>query len=188
MGQGSHEMSKAIQLATAKLPIDRGPVQDALEPLDKVAVEMEGKWGVGRLQRLVTPDMAAKFASAKEKLNDAIRDNDLDAVVSKAAVLIRGWHALDKAAIEAGHKTYPEGVWSAKHRGTTYTVCLDRADVGKVARDAVDPSHIVTLAELLLVWDEFQAKRFITQTKTLFPGATVEKIEDKKGLNDEIPF
>ena len=181
-------MGRVMEKAMMPLPIDRGPVQDALEPLDRVAVEMEGKWGVGRLQRLVPPDMAAKFSSAREKLNDAIRDNDLDAVVSKAAVLIRGWQALDKAATEAGHKTYPEGVWSAKHRGTTYTVCLDRADVSKVAKDAADPAHVVTLAELLLVWDEFQGKRVISEAKSLFPGATVESVKDAKGLNDEIPF
>jgi hypothetical protein len=180
-------MSKVKQQAMAPLPIDRTPIGDALEPLDRVAIEMEGKWGVGRLQRLVTPEMAAKFSSAREKLNDAIRDNDLEAVVSKAAVLIRGWHALDKAATEAGHKTYPEGVWSAKHRGTTYTICLDRADVNKVAKDAADPAHVVTLAELLLVWDEFQGKRVISETKSLFPGATVERVSIKD-MDDDIPF
>lgn len=169
------------------LPIDRGPVQEALEPLDRVAVEMEGKWGVGRLPRLVTPDMAAKFASARQKLDEAIRANDLDAVVAKASVMIRGWKALDQAATEAGHKTHPEAVWSKLHRGTTYTIVLDRADVSKVAKDSKHPATVVTLDELLVVWDDFQGRRVIEETKTLFPGATVEKAGITE-MDDDIPW
>ena len=180
-------MGKVMERAFMPLPIDRKPIQEALEPLDRIAVEMEGRWGVGRLQRLVTPEMAAKFASAKDKLDEAIRANDLEAVVSKAAVLIRGWQALDKAATEAGHKQYPEAVWSSKHRGTVYTICLDRADVNKIAKEAVDPAHVVTIAELLTVWETFQGNRVISETKSLFPGATVEKV-GIKDLDDDIPW
>lgn len=178
-------MVRVMERAFMQLPIDRKPIQEALEPLDRVAVEMEGKWGVGRLPRLVTPDMAAKFASARQKLDEAIRANDLEAVVSKAAVVIRGWQALDKAATEAGHKTYPEAVWSKQHRGTKYTIVLDRADVNKVAKDSKDPDNVITLDELLVVWDDFQGRRFVQETKTLFPGATVEGIKE---LDDDIPF
>ena len=169
------------------LPIDRGPIQEALEPLDRVAVEMEGKWGVGRLPRLVTPEMAAKFSSAREKLDEAIRANDLDAVVAKASVMIRGWKALDQAATEAGHKTHPEAVWSKLHRGTKYTIVLDRADVSKVAKDSKHPATVVTLDELLVVWDDFQGRRVIEETKTLFPGATVEKAGITE-MDDDIPW
>lgn len=169
------------------LPIDRKPIQDALEPLDRVAVEMEGKWGVGRLPRLVTPEMAAKFSSAREKLDEAIRANDLSAVVAKASVLIRGWQALDQAATDGGHKTYPEAVWSKLHRGTKYTIVLDRADVSKVAKDSKHPATVVTLDELLVVWDDFQGRRVIEETKTLFPGATVEKAGIKE-MDDDIPW
>ena len=180
-------MGRVMERAMMPLPIDRGPVQEALEPLDRVAVEMEGKWGVGRLPRLVTPDMAAKFASARQKLDEAICDNDLDAVVAKASVLIRGWKALDQAATEAGHKTHPEAVWSKQHRGTTYTIVLDRADVSKVAKDSKHPATVVTLDELLVVWDDFQGRRVIEETKTLFPGATVEKAGITE-MDDDIPW
>lgn len=181
-------MGKVMQQAFMPTPIDRKPISDALEPLDRIAVEMEGKWGVGRLSRLVTPDMAAKFSSAREKLDEAIRANDLDAVVAKASVLIRGWQALDKAATEAGHKTHPEAVWSSRRGGKVYTICLDRADVNKIARDASDPAHVVTIDELLMVWEDFQANRVISETKSLFPGATVQRVGGIKEMDDDIPF
>lgn len=180
-------MGRVMEMAMMPLPIDRKPIQDALEPLDRVAVEMEGKWGVGRLPRLVTPEMAAKFSSARDKLDEAIRANDLAAVVAKASVLIRGWQALDQAATDGGHKTYPEAVWSKLHRGTQYTIVLDRADVSKVAKDSKHPATVVTLDELLVVWDDFQGRRVIEETKTLFPGATVEKAGITE-MDDDIPW
>jgi hypothetical protein len=71
-------------------------VAKALAPLDKVAVQMERKWGSAeRLASLVSPEMAAKFGSAQDKLNLAIRMNDSEAVPAKVAVMIRGWQALD---------------------------------------------------------------------------------------------
>lgn len=181
-------MSRVAERAFMPLPIDRKPITDALEPLDRIAVEMEGKWGCGRLPRLVSPEMAAKFSSARSKLDEAIRDNDVEAVVAKASVLIRGWQALDKAATEAGHKTLPEAVWSSWHQGTVYTICLDRADVNKIAHDAADPAHVVTIDELLLVWEQFQASRVISETKSLFPGATVQRVGGIKEMDDDIPF
>lgn len=177
-----------MERAFMPLPIDRGPVQDALEPVDKVAIDMERKWGVGRLQRLVTPELSAKFSSARAKLDDAIRDNDLEQVVHRASVVVRGWHALDKAADEAGHKTYPEAVWQKRYKGRTYTIVLDRADVNKVAVDNETPEHVVTVDELLTVWDDFQGRRVVEETKGLFPGATVERVGGIREMDDDIPF
>ena len=38
-------------------------IAGAIQPLDAVAIEMEAKWGRGRLQELVSPTTAAKFES-----------------------------------------------------------------------------------------------------------------------------
>jgi len=37
------------------------------------------------------------------------------------------------------------------------------------------------------VWDDFQGRRVIEETKTLFPGATVEKAGIKE-IDDDIPW
>ena len=43
----------------------------AVQSLDQVARAMEQKWGYGTLERLASPDLAAKFNRAKENLQAA---------------------------------------------------------------------------------------------------------------------
>ena len=49
----------------------------ALGGLDRMAREMDRKWGVDRLPDLVSPEMAAKYGSAMGKLN-ADRNNPVE--------------------------------------------------------------------------------------------------------------
>ena len=44
----------------------------ALAPFDRMANEMDHKWGIDRLVELVPADVAAKYGSAMAKLNQAI--------------------------------------------------------------------------------------------------------------------
>jgi hypothetical protein len=160
-------------------------VTDALKPLDRIAVEMEAKWGVGRLPRLVSPDMAAKFGSARDKLNEAIRENDGEAVAKRAAVMIRGWQALDKAAAEAGCEALPLRTVGVRHEGRSYVVAWDRADVHRAASLSDAPENVVTVHELLVAYEALRAK--IDGVKQAFPGAEVVRAELPPG-GDGIPF
>ena len=160
-------------------------VTDALKPLDRIAVEMEAKWGVGRLPRLVSPDMAAKFGSARDKLNEAIRENDGEAVAKRAAVMIRGWQALDKAAAEAGCEALPLRTVGVRHEGRSYVVAWDRADVHRAASLSDAPENVVTVHELLVAYEALRAK--IDGVKQAFPGAEVVRAALPPG-GDGIPF
>ena len=92
-------------------------VDAALAPLDRLAREMEGAWGYRRLQSLASPDLAVKFESARQKLDEAIKAQDADAVAKRAEILMRGWQALAKTAGEQGHAPLGEGIWQAKSGG-----------------------------------------------------------------------
>lgn len=176
------------RLTVEQLIYPRGPVIAAmLEPLDRVAVMMERKWGVNRLPRLVSPELAGKFVSAQEKLNEAIERADAEEVKKRAEIMLRGWQALDKAAIEAGHAEIPDCIWNVTREGRGYTVVLDRGDVEKVAADAVNPERVVTVGELLVAWEALRARAVIERAKTVFPGAEVKRA-GRDELNDEIPF
>ena len=79
----------------------RAQCYEALKPLDKVAAELEAKWGIEHLQSLVSPDLAMRFERARQQLDDALETDDPELTAQKAAALIRGWRALDKAATDA---------------------------------------------------------------------------------------
>ena len=160
-------------------------VTEALRPLDRIAVEMEGKWGVGRLQRLVTPEIAARFGSAKDKLNDAIRANDGESVANRAAVLIRGWQALDKAATDAGCEALPLRTIAVQHNGRSYVIAWDGADVHKAAKLSRAPENVVSVHELLVAYEALRNR--IDGVKQAFPGAEVVRVSIPLG-GDALPF
>ena len=76
-------------------------IAGAIKPLDALAVEMEAKWGRGRLQELVSPETSARFEAAKAKLDVAIHDVDVPLVIERSKNLMRGWSFMEKEAIEA---------------------------------------------------------------------------------------
>jgi len=161
--------------------------------LDRVAADHERRWGVGRLETLVAPDLAAKFARAREQCDAAIAAGDIDGAIQKAAALARGWAALDAAARAAGHTEAVEGVWCAEvGEGRPYAVCLHTADVGAVA--AQFPGHTaVSLQELLRLLAATEAGRLVVKAKEAFPGAALTGIRPKKPTpdwaeGDPLPF
>lgn len=162
----------------------------ALSPLDQVAANMEAKWGCDRLPRLVSTDLAARFGSARQKLDEAIRTNDPDLTARRADILIRGWQALDRAATEAGHTSMPPDTWSVRHGDKTYTVVLNRRDHDIVSRLSPEPEHVVTINELLLAWSQWAPSAFAEQVKSHWPGseARTARSERSEVLDDEIPF
>jgi len=74
----------------------------AIQAADQAAIKYEGEWGIGRLERIVPPELAAKFAIARHQLDEAIMAVDIELAGQKAMAMARGWEALDKAA-EAGY-------------------------------------------------------------------------------------
>lgn len=163
-------------------------VSEALKPLDRVAVEMEAKWGVGRLPRLVAPDIAARFGSAKDKLNAAIRSNDSEEVAKRAAILIRGWQALDQAATQAGAEALTLRAIGIKHEGIGYEIVYDRGDVHKVARLSDTPDRVLTVHELLTAWLVVKNRiHGIEAAKRAFPGAEVTRVA-LGAAGDDLPF
>jgi len=155
-------------------------IQAAIRSLDEVATEMERKWGVGRLQRLVSPEMAARFAASGERLNHAIESNNLDAITERVQNHIKGWRAMDAMATEGGHPVNPPGVWTATVDAMTYTIVYNEADLPKVAQS--DPKAI-TLKELLLVYASVQGD--VAPVKAAFPGAKIKAIRSTKKKRDD---
>ena len=179
--------------ANTSLPmIERSPfefnaINDALRALDRAVHEMDRQWGSGRLVTLVTPELAARFGSARDKLGAAVRAASVDEVGRRAEVVARGLVALDIAARVAGHPRVPTTVWPINYEGQAYAVCAENEDAIAIAEQDALPGHVVLcLRELLLAWHMLKERQAIESVKATFPGATVSTFDVKRG--DELPF
>ncbi len=178
------------RLTNHGLSPEQAAIAAALQPLDKVASETEARWGIGVLERLVSPETAAKFASARVKLDNAIDAGDLDIVHRRASVMIRGWKAMEGEALKYRNKPGfdADKAWAATaDDGTAYIITRTTEDSGHASK--AHPDHRVwSLPEILRVLQSHELE-LVNKTKTLFPGATVVRAERKKvNMDEEIPF
>lgn len=81
-------------------------INQRLYELDIVAHKLTMKWGVNRLVDLASPELKARWASQNSKLEDAVIAANVQLVEELIQGSVRGWQALEKAAIEAGHVPY----------------------------------------------------------------------------------
>lgn len=123
-------------------------VQTAIDRVDEVAVAMEAKWGVDRLPRLVSQEMAEAFHRQAEMFNTAIWQGTPADVVSQADRMINAWTALDAAASASEARTVAKERWevSCTIDGVSgvLAVCKTREDALAVQRDGRH-LHVVTL-------------------------------------------
>ena len=170
-------------------PIADG-IYHALRPLDAVASRMEEKWGVDRLPGLVTPATASRFGAAKAKLDAALEADDVDAVVHRAAVMTRGWEALDAEAAAAGHKPVEGEAWLWRDdNDVPHAFVRDAADAIRYCK-AIPGVRCWTMSEIVRVAAAAEERSsLIGRVKETWPGAEVTDIKRKNEvLDDELPF
>ena len=83
----------------------------ALDDTDALAIELERKWGCGRLRLLVSTELRARFDSQRWKLAQAQWHGGLEDVVREAGRMARAWRALDTAAEAGGAAPLSPEVW-----------------------------------------------------------------------------
>ena len=152
---------------------------------DLVAREMELRWGVERLERLVEPDMGQKFLAQRERFNEAIHKNDEPAIRKHGEAMVRAWKALDKIATEQGAKVIdPNDYWEMRHpRAQEITVRLVRT-MEEMPKDAPGDVAYLSAEELL----DF-VPPLVIKAKQVFPGARVTELKPSETLPDDpIPF
>jgi hypothetical protein len=168
-----------------------------LDEADLTAVEMERKWGAGRLRLLVGPELREKFDRQRYLLNQAIWHGDLEAVRREAQRMVKAWMALDRTAIAAGKGALSPEVWEvALDDGSVAAIVPDTAAAGGVQADGRKLA-VYTLDEIARLLVGFPG---LARAKETFPGASVERVTRTIGdpldgivdsdapLDDEIPF
>lgn len=168
-----------------------------LDEADMTAVEMERKWGAGRLRLLVGPELREKFDRQRYLLNQAIWHGDFEAVRREAQRMVKAWMALDRTATAAGKGTLSPEVWEiALDDGSVAAIVPDTAAAVGVQADGRKVA-VYTIDEIARLLAGFPG---LARAKETFPGATVERVARTIGdplegvvdsdvpLDDEIPF
>lgn len=167
-------------------------IHQSIKPLDRIATEMEIKWGCDRLVGLVSPQTAAKFGSAKAKLDAAIELNVAANVAKTAGVMMRGWAALDAEAVKGGHKPLEPSIWShTTEAGFKFAVAQGNADALKaiITHPDLEGVAVYSLDEIGRLL-ESKSMELVNATKERFPGATVKAVRTPRAdeMVDEVPW
>lgn len=161
----------------------------ALGPFDTAARDMERKWGINRLEGLVSPETAARYGSALGKLNAAIEAGDPAEVAVRVGVCIRGLSAMDKEATAAGHQPIPPAAQEIEVDGTLFAVLWDGNawPVYAALRPGVRTYTPREVANALAAYGQT-----VAAIKDAFPGAQVSAVRKptplEAELDDNIPF
>jgi len=177
---------------TASYSRQYAKVQSAIVDYDKVASEMERKWGVDRLPELVDAELRERFWETVHRLNVAIDENDPDEVRRHADAAARGWYALDRAASGAGALP-PSGEGYDARIDETRVLRVCRTIEGACVAQREHPDVVaVSVEEIARIWKIWDERDILAQAKQAFPGAEILEARvqsNKKGdPNDEIPF
>lgn len=162
-------------------------IHKAMLSLDRTAREVEERWGVGRLETLADCKTAARFGSAKAKLDKAIKDNNAQEIVHRASVLQKGYRYLEKEARKNGHDFVDLKAWIWKDdNNTSYAFLKTNAEAIAYAKKH---ENVVTftMEEVIRLAEFFnkQTKKLGVKAKEVFPAASITKIGN---LDDQIPF
>jgi hypothetical protein len=121
----------------------------AVAPLDRLATEMERKWGIDRLPTLVSVETAQRYGIAMSALNTAIAANNPAHAKETSENLMRGLQAMDAEATRAGHEPAKGESWEYDLDGETFAIVKDAAE-WQTVRDQRPDVTIVTMREALV--------------------------------------
>ena len=163
-------------------------IKAVIDGVDHVAVEMETKWGVGRLRLLVVDDMRERFDRQAQLFNEAVFTNDVGAVRRHGEGMRKAWQALDKYASEARFCRIDPTVWEVNGPDGVIAVVRTNPEAYAVVREG-RAVEVWTLDEVARV---IAAHRdTIGEVKRVFPGAQVvgARVRPANWENgDELPW
>jgi hypothetical protein len=168
-------------------------IQDALIKHDFVVTEYENKWGIDRLQELVSEELRERYYQQRERLNTAIENNDGKQTQAEVEVMCRAYVALEKEAVAMGHKPLSGDYWETiMPDGRVLAITKNHAEAGKVKRDNRE-LVVFSIQEIANILDarHKETVKFIDEVKNKFDGAVVTAVTPVKQeplVDDEIPF
>ena len=145
-------------------------IRSVIDGVDHVAVEMENKWGVGRLRLLVDDDMRERFDRQAMLFNEAIITNDAKAVRRHGEGMRKAWQALDKYASDCRFCRIEPFAWEINGPDGIIAVVRTNPEAYAVVREgrAVEVWTLDEVARIIAAHRDT-----IGEAKRVFPGAQV---------------
>ena len=165
----------------ARKIFDTVTISSIISGFDKIAIEMERKWGIDRLRLLVPDDDREKFDRQAANFDAAINSSDISETRLHAEAMKRAWQALDKIADTAGAETLKPDVWEIRLPSSGDVVAFVRteAEAHQLAREGQEAYTAADIATAIEGLGE--TSRHI---KRMWPGAKVERVEVKPPPTD----
>lgn len=151
----------------------------AVLSVDAVAREMERRWGVGRLVRLVSPATLLRFRQGHALWTQAYsHDRNVAETERTSAMMIRAWKALDDEARAGGHAELAPTVWEGRAEdGRVLVITRTSEEALAIAATADDRARTIwTVDELARCVAMFEQ---INDIKRSFPGALVTAVSPR---------
>ena len=161
----------------------------ALAPVDRLAIQMDEKWGIDVLPELVGVSMSQKYGSAVAKMNAAVEAGDVDECRKRCEVVIRGLQAMDAEAERTGAQRASTDVWEVEIDGKLFGIMKDGRSWRTIKKQRPE-LELLTLREVGLAYSWFRdnwAGELEKAAKQSFPGAEIIDIKGKL-FDDPIPF
>lgn len=164
----------------------------AVAVMDRLARQMDERWGVDRLPELVSIETAQKYGSALAKLNAALEAKDPAEVAKRAQVCMRGLKVMNDEAEAAGQPKASAVYWEAEVDGFHFAVMHDDAHWKACQAERPD-LRFFTMREIGVALRALKIDNPIfSEIKKHFPAAQIESIAERasesKTLDDPIPF
>ena len=165
----------------------------AIAPLDRLAIQMDNKWGIDRLPEIVSPATATKYGAAMAHLNDCIERNNPDETRAAAENCIKGLRIMDAEATAAGQPQSRPDMLEFDLDGFQFAILPDKHWWPEVRKHRPD-LQLFSLREVAIALKAMKADNpVIRAVKDAFPKAEITEIETKvkqaaQCLDDELPF
>lgn len=181
---------KGDRLLASGTPQNEVQCDYAVAPLDRLAIQMDKKWGVDRLPELVSVETAAKYGSAIAKLNAALQEGDPKTVAHKAQVCMRGLAAMDREAEAAGQPKATADYYEYEIDGFKFAIMADEGH-WQTCKDARPDLTFFTMREVGVALRALRIDNPIfAEVKKHFPAAQITSIAERasRSLDEAIPF
>ncbi len=164
----------------------------AIAPLDRLAIEMDRKWGIDKLPELVSVETAEKYGRAVAQLNAALEANDPKLTAHKTGVCMRGLQIMDAEAEASGAPKATGAHWEYQLGNFKFAIIADDREWRTLKAQRPD-LMIFTMREAALALKAYcEVVPAIETVKEKFPAAQITKLpqmgKSQDDLNDPIPF